>query len=42
MEKGQLEQYQAVSKLYQEIVENITNQELPQVKLFLLNLQKRI
>lgn len=42
MEAGQFEQYQAVSKLYKEIVEAITNQETPQLKLYLVNLQKRI
>jgi hypothetical protein len=42
MEPGQFEQYQAVSKLYKEIVDNITTQEASQLKLYLVNLQKRI
>lgn len=42
MSEGQFQHYQAVSKLYQEIIENITNQELSQIKLYLINLDKRI
>jgi len=42
MEQGQMEHYQAVSKLYKEIVDNLTTQPLAQVKLYLTNLQKRI
>lgn len=41
-EAKQFEQYQAISKLYKEIVDAITTLELAQVKLFLVNLQKRI
>jgi ankyrin repeat protein len=42
MEAGQYEQYQAISKLYKEIVDSITMLELGQVKLYFVNLQKRI
>jgi hypothetical protein len=42
MEKGEIKQYQELSKLYKEIVDSITTLELPQVKLYLVNLEKRI
>lgn len=42
MEAGQFEQYQAISKLYKEVVDSITTLDLPQLKLYLVNLQKRI
>lgn len=42
MESGQLGQYQAISKLYKEVVDSITTLDLPQLKLYLANLQKRI
>lgn len=37
-----MKKYQEVSQLYKEIVDAITTQEISQVKLFLVNLQKRI
>ena len=38
----EMQKYQLISALYKEIVDNLTTQELPQVKLYLLSLQKRI
>jgi hypothetical protein len=42
MEEGQIQKYQEISKLYKEIVDYITSRELPQLKLYLVNLDKRI
>lgn len=42
MEPGQLQQYQAISKLYKEIADAITTLDFGQLKLFLVKLQKRI
>jgi hypothetical protein len=40
--QGQMQQYQAISKLYKEIVDSLTTLELPQLKLYLTNLAKRV
>jgi len=37
-----MQKYQEISKLYKEIVDSITTLELPQLKLYLVNLEKRI
>ncbi len=42
METGQFEKYQEVSKLFKEIVDSITTLEIGQLKLFFVNLEKRI
>jgi ankyrin repeat protein len=42
MEPGQVQKYQEISKLYKEIVDAITTLEVSQVKLFLVNLEKRM
>ena len=42
MEEGQAQKYEAISKLYKEIVDSLTTLELPQLKLYLVNLDKRI
>ena len=42
MEEGQLQQFQAISKLYKEIVDALTTLELPQIKLYLTSLAKRV
>lgn len=42
MEAGDMQKYQEISKLYKEIIDAITTLEVPQVKLFLVNLEKRI
>jgi hypothetical protein len=42
MEPGQVQKYQEVSKLYKEIIDSITTLEVSQLKLYLVNLDKRI
>lgn len=42
MEQGEIQKYQEISKLYKEIVDSLTTLELAQVKLYLVNLEKRI
>lgn len=37
-----MQKYQQVSKLYKEIIDAITTLEVPQLKLYLVNLDKRI
>lgn len=37
-----MQKYQEISKLYKEIIEAITTLEVPQLKLFLVNLDKRV
>lgn len=41
-EQGEMQKYQAVSKLYKEIIDTLTTKEMGQVKLYLVNLGKRI
>lgn len=42
MEGGDMQKYQEISKLYKEIIDAITTLEAPQLKLYLVNLDKRI
>lgn len=42
MEAGDMQKYQEVSKLYKEIIDAITTLEVSQLKLYLVNLEKRI
>lgn len=35
---GKMEKYQLISKLYKEIVDTITGQEIGQIKLYFVNL----
>jgi hypothetical protein len=42
MEQGDMQKYQEIAKLYKEIIESITTLELPQLKLYLVSLDKRI
>ena len=42
MDSGEMKKYEAVSKFYKELVAAVTEKELAQLKLYMVNLQKRI